>query len=243
MENRMPPDPTSLLTIAGIETPAIGFYDAPDPYPFEPLVRPPSGERACIFGFYAQWLQDQSLHITKNRSGCRGAGYWLCGVETLSRRDFVEFLVDDEGLKASHELMNRWLDHRRPYQQENPHILIGPLRDGQYEHLKTVTFLVNPDQLGLLLLGAQYHSDPEDPPPVSARFGSGCMQLVTLFEDLDIPQACIGATDIAMRHYLPPDILAFTVTKSLFERLCALDERSFLYRRFWTRLQGARGVA
>jgi hypothetical protein len=42
------------------------------------------------------------------------------------------------------------------------------------------------------------------------------MQLVRLFGALDIPQAVTGATDIAMRQYLPPDILAFTVTKAMF---------------------------
>ena len=45
------------------------------------------------------------------------------------------------------------------------------------------------------------------------------------FADLSIPQASIGTTDIAMRQHIPPDILGFTVTKSMFEQLCALDDR------------------
>ena len=49
-----------------------------------------------------------------------------------------------------------------------------------YRYLKSVTFYVNPDQWGLLVLGAQYHSAPDDPLPVVAPFGSGCMQLVSL---------------------------------------------------------------
>jgi hypothetical protein len=57
---------------------------------------------------------------------------------------------------------------------------------------------------------------------------------------LSIPQAIIGATDIAMRRYLPPDTLAFTVTRPMFEQLCALDEQSFLHKPFWERLRGAR---
>ena len=73
-------------------------------------------------------------------------------------------------------------------------------------------------------------------------FGSGCMELVSLFEDLNIAQAVIGATDIAMRQHLPPDILAFTVTKPLFTRLCELDEGSFLYKPFWRNLRKARGL-
>jgi hypothetical protein len=152
----------------------------------------------------------------------------------------VEFLVDDEGLKADHDLMHLWLDHHRPYQPEHDHILIGPLRADLDRYLKSVTFFANPDQLSALALGAQYHSTPTDPLPVVAPFGSGCMQLVPLFDALDQPKAIIGATDIAMRHYLPPDLLAFTVTRPMYEQLCSLDEKSFLHKPFLARLMRAR---
>jgi hypothetical protein len=158
-----------------------------------------------------------------------------------SREEFVSFLVDEEGLKASRDLMRRWLDERQPYLREHDHILIGPLRQEAYGLLKTATFFVNPDQLGLLMLGAQYYSEPGDIPPVVAPFGSGCMLLASFFQDLNAAQAVIGATDIAMRQYLPADVLAFTVTKPMFEQLCSLDERSFLHKPFWKRLTKARG--
>ncbi len=236
----MQPDPTNLLRIAGIDLPLVGLYDAPDPHPFEPLVEPPPGRSACIFSFYRRWLAGDTLHLTKDNFGCGGAGSWLCGVETRSEDGYVRFLVDDEGLKASHELMRKWLRAGRRYQPEHGHILIGPVRYDQYATLKTVTFLVNPDQLGLLMTGAQYYNAPEDPPPVIAPFGSGCSQMVGLFQDLAIPQAIVGATDIAMRQHLPPDILNFTVTRPMFEQLCSLDEKSFLYKPFWQRLRAAR---
>jgi hypothetical protein len=92
------------------------------------------------------------------------------------------------------------------------------------------------------MTGAYYHSSPDDAAPVIAQFGSGCMELVAAFIDLETPQAIIGATDIAMRQYLPPDIMAFTVTRPMFERLCSLDQKSFLYKQFWKRLQKARGL-
>jgi len=239
----MQPDSTSLLNIAGITIPLIGFYDTPDPAPFKPLVEPEPGKRVCIFSFYDSWLKGDTLRITRDNPGCGGAGYWLCAKETRSRDEFVKFLVDGEGLKSSHELMNKWLDYQKPYTQENENILIGPLRESQYEYLKTITFYVNPDQLGLLILGANYNNAPGGSSPVIAPFGAGCMELITLFENMDIPQAAIGATDIAMRRYLPPDIIAFTVTKPMFEQLCELDERSFLYKPFWKNLRKARGAS
>ncbi len=237
----MQPDSTNLIEKIGLSAPLIGFYDAPDVSQFEPLVEPKPGGHACVFAFYSHWLAGKTLHITEDNSGCSGAGYWLCSVATRSREDFVRFLVDDEGLKSSHNLMNQWLDHHQGYEPEYGHLLIGPLCEDGYEYLKSVAFFVNPDQMSLLILGAQYHSAPGDPVPVIAPFGSGCMQLISLFEDLSVPQAIVGATDIAMRQYIERDLIAFTVTKPMFERLCALDEKSFLHKRFWRKLKKARG--
>ena len=236
------PNPTNLIKQIGLIVPLVGFYDAPDVLPFEPLIRPKPSKRACVFAFYSQLLRGKTLHITEDNAGCGGACHWLFNQETRSREDFIDFLVDEEGLKASHELMDKWLDHNKPYKPDNPNILIGPMKEGQYKYLKTVTFYVNPDQLSALMLGAHYNNAPGDPQAVIAPFGSGCMELLPLFEDLNIPQAMIGATDIAMRQHLPPDILAFTVTKPMFQQLCELHEHSFLYKPFWSNLRKARGL-
>lgn len=237
------PDPTELMAVLGLELPVIGVYDAPDPASFAPLVEPQPGVRACVFSFFQAWRAGQTLHLTRDNTGCGGASHWLWNTPTRSREEFVKFLVDAEGLKADHALMHQWLEASRPYQPTCEHLLIGPLRAGQEAYLKTLTLYVNPDQLSLLLTGAQYHAAPSDPAPAIAPFGSGCMQLLPLFADLTVPQAIIGGTDIAMRQYLPPDVLAFTVTPLLWARLCALDERSFLYKPFRARLQQARRVA
>jgi len=240
MNNReTQPNPGRLERRLDIQTPLIGFYDAPDTVLFEPLVEP--RERDCVFSFFHRWAEGKTLHLTRERHGCGGAGHWMWGLEVRTRKEFIKFLVEDEGLKASPRLMEKWIDASRAYQAQHAHIFIGPLRSEAWPFLKTVTFLVNPDQLSALCLGAQYHSAPEDHPPVIAPFGSGCSQFQP-FKNLDIAQASIGATDIAMRQHLSPEILAFTVTKPLFRQLCELDERSFLYKPFLQRLRKARGL-
>lgn len=236
----MQPDPARLLNALGILTPLIGFYDAPDEQPFAPLVAPTPNKLTCIFTFYQDWLKGLTLHITRDNFGCFGAGRALCSVNARSRQDLVKFLVDAEGLRASHSLMEAWLDHGQTYQPAHPHLFIGPRKAEQDQYLKTVTFLVNPDQLSALMTGANYNHSPAEPAPVIAPFGAGCMQLINVFADLTIPQAAIGATDIAMRQYLPPDIMAFTVTKPMFAELCGLDENSFLFKPFWKRLTKSR---
>jgi hypothetical protein len=235
----MQPDPSTILDRLSIEEPLIGFYDAPDPAPFEPLVVPRG--RECIFASLKSWRLGKTLHITREKHGC-GAGH-LLGVDAMSREAMVEFLCDEEGLRASHELMNLWLDSAKDYEPIHEHLLIGPLRPGQYDYLRTVTFYVNPDQLSVLSVGATYYSRPDDVPPLISRFGSGCMQLTTLFDDLEAPQALIGATDHALRTHLEPWMLAFTVTRPMFELLCrwAEDPRSSLHSTFLKRLIRARG--
>lgn len=235
----MQPNTDNLLRIAGITTPLIGFYDVPDTKPFEPFAKP----KHCIFSCYENWLKGESVLVSEENFSCMGAGYWLCGVESWSRDKFVKFLAEKEGLKSSPALMNQWLDNQYPYKKEYQYIVIGPLKKEHYDYLRTVTFYVNPDQLSLLITACEYHNTSVNTHPVVASFGSGCGQLSALFDNLDITKAIIGATDIAMRQYLPPSILALTVTKPMFQQLCELDENSFLYKPFWKRLRKAREEA
>lgn len=239
MAREKQPNPDRLKKRLDIKTPIIGFYDAPDPVLFEPLVAPEG--RACVYSFFRDWQKGKTLHVTRDRYGCGGAGHWMWGLQMRPKKEFIEFLVDEEGLKASHALMEKWIAVRERYKADYPHLFLGPVKVEAWAYAKTITFFVNPDQLSALTIGAQYHSAPGDPPPVIAPFGSGCSQFQP-FRDINIAQASIGATDIAMRQHLPPDILTLTVTKPMFKQLCALDERSFLYKPFLQRLRKARGL-
>ena len=235
----MLPNPTKLLEIAGIENPLIGFYDVPDTKSFEPFAK----TKRCFFSAYENWMKGEYIFMSGKHFTCRGGGYWVGGTESRSRAQMLDFLTEEEGLKSSKEGMNQWLDNHKPYLIENGYVVIGPLKDEYYEFLKTITFYVNPDQLSLLILGAEYNNASAENHPVIVPFGSGCGQMAALIGELDadLPQAVIGATDIAMREHFPPDILAFTVNKPMFKQLCDLGENSFLYKGFWKRLQKARG--
>jgi Uncharacterised ArCR, COG2043 len=241
-EMPMQPDSKKFCEAIGLETPLIGFYDAPDPAAFEPLVFPKPGSHVCVFAFYSRWLKGETLHVTGEHHGCGGAGRYWCGIEPRNREDMITFLVDEEGLRSSRKIMGQWLDRQETYSPQYDHLFVGPLKPSQYQYLKSITFYITPDQLGMLMLGAYYHHVPGDPSPVLAPFGSGCMQIVPGIEHTDIPQAVVGATDIAMRQFLPPDRIAFTVNKPMFEQICYLDDRSFLSKQFWKNLKKARSV-
>lgn len=246
----MQPNADNLLQIAGITTPLIGFYDVPDPKPFEPFAKP----TRCFFSCYPDWLNGYSVSISVGKSSCQGGGYWVGGVmpgwvmksassDLSPLENFGKTLNKREGFKSSDDLMCEWIENLKPYTIKNSHVVIGPLKDDQYKYLKTITFYVNPDQLSFLIHGAEYNNASIKYNPIITAFGSGCGQMAALLGDLDSdePKAAIGATDIAMREHLPPDILAFTVNKAMFKQLCELDEKSFVYKHFWKRLKKSRG--
>jgi hypothetical protein len=237
------PDPTRLVADLDLDLPLIGFYDAPDPSPFEPLVAPRRGQGRgpCVFDFFRRWQRGDTLHLTRDDYGCGGAGRALCGATPRGRDEFIDFLWKDEGLRATRDLMAGWVDNAPVYDMEHDHVLIGPLRPDQAAFLKTVTFWVNADQLAVLQHGAYHHHPWGGPDPVTVPFGSGCMELVVTFRDLDTPQAAVGGTDIAMRDQVPPGVLAFTVTVPMFAQLCSLGDDSYLGKGFLRRLRAARG--
>ena len=232
-------NPNNLLNNAEITTPLIGYYDTPDTKTFEPFAKP----QDCIFSCYENWIKGKSIFLSQENVGditCPGAGYWSCGVEPVPRNEVAYYLGEIEGLKCTADLMYEWLKGQPVYKKEHPYIVIGPIQADQYEYLKTITFFINADQLSLLLTGAEYHNAAAEHQPVTAAYGTGCRQLSLLAEEADVPKALIGATDIAMRKYLPQEILAFTVNKSMFEQLCQLGENSFLYKNFWKGLRETR---
>lgn len=94
------PDSSYLIKQINLETPLVGFFDAPGTQRFEPLVRPQPG--ACVYSFYQDWLEGRFLLLTESNFGCGGCGHWLFGIQSRSREEFLSFLVDQEGLKCSH---------------------------------------------------------------------------------------------------------------------------------------------
>ena len=60
------PDPANLCKRIDYTLPLIGFYSAPEPGAFEPLIRTEPGD--CVFAFYGKWKEGKTLHITEDHS-------------------------------------------------------------------------------------------------------------------------------------------------------------------------------
>lgn len=247
----MPPEQTAIdrLTKAlRLETPLIAVYDSAPMEEFEPTVR--AKGRACCFAYYKQWLQGKTLVIERSEGdfthpdcGCHGA-QMAFGLRKDYPTFMAHFLTDGEGapmgegLKATPQLAQEYLDRAKPTALSGDTVLIGPLKPAQWDTVKTVTFLVDPDRLSALMtLAAYWSSDPEF---IYATFSSGCGLLWRELEKQDRDRAVIGATDIAMRKYLPPEILCLSVSGAHFEKMLAFPDGAFLNKSWWNDLMDAR---
>ena len=231
-----------------LKTPIIALYDSEPSDEFAPMVE--SSGRACCFAYFKSWLNGETLVIGKGEGGFSDPNKGCYGAQTAfglgkGYPPFMpNFLTDGkgapmgEGLKASTDLARELHDRAEPPEIDSQSVLIGPLRLSMWERVRSVTFLVDPDRLSALMtLAAYWTSDPE---VVFAPFSSGCGMLLREIETTGGERAVIGCTDIAMRKYLPTDMLSLTVSPGMFERMADFPDDSFLTKSWWNELMNFR---
>ena len=232
------PGPARLLERLQIGPASDRILRRPRSGPIRPLVEPGPGQ--CVFCSYKDWLAGRMLHLTRERYGCGGASGSLFGVRTRPRKKFVKFLADDEGLRArSQPSMEKRRRTRGGYRASSSHLLIGPLTASAWAW--------------------RVHWNPRRPRSPSALAIRGSVSIARrMIRRRSSPRSGQGARSsspsgtcasprrpsappISLCASTFPDILIFTVTRTMFEELCDLDERSFLYKPFLERLKKARG--
>jgi Uncharacterised ArCR, COG2043 len=242
------PEPTDtaierLRSRLRLTTPLIAVYDSHPSDAFAPLIQPTG--TTCCFAYYGRWRAGETLVLEKGGAGCQGA-YRALGLEKTYPPYMAHFLTDGvgapkgEGLRASPEIAQAYLDRAKPPEVSGDTVLIGPLRLSQWASVRSVTFLVDPDRLGGVMTLAGYWSAVD---VVAAPFGSGCSFLWRALNESGRDPAVIGATDIAMRRHLPADILTLTVSPARFSQMLTFPEGSFLTRSWWNDLLDYRARA
>lgn len=249
----MPPSEPALERLRKalrLTTPIVALYDAPPDASFEPVVE--AAGRACCFAYYPAWEKGKTLVIRAGenedfmspRHGCPGLQSHF-GFKKGYPPWMANFLTDGkngaplgEGLKASPALAQNYLDATRYPEPGHDTVLMGPLRLQHWPEVRTVTFFADPDRFSALMtLAAFWSADPEE---IQAPFSSGCGLLWEAFQHHHKDRAVIGCTDIAMRRYIPRDILCLTVTPGRFERMVDFPDDAFLMRSWWNELMAAR---
>jgi hypothetical protein len=209
--------------------------------------------RACCFAYYGRWSAGATLVVRRSdddfarpRRGCMGMQRAF-GLTSGAPPWMADFLSNGgngapmgEGLKASPELAQQFLDGSRSPQPAGDTILLGPLRLERWDDVRAVTFFADPDRLTALMTLAAYWSSRED--EVAAMFSSGCGLMWRDLVNQDRDRAVLGGIDIAMRRHLPPEILSLTVSPARFERMLSYPDGAFLNREWWNELLDARKV-
>ncbi|NLC71485.1 MAG: DUF169 domain-containing protein [Desulfuromonadaceae bacterium] len=233
-----------------LTTPIIALYDAEPDESFEPRVEAKGG--ACCFAYYQRWLKGETLVVRRGegedfrtpRHGCPGLQSHF-GFTRKYPPWMANFLTDGkngaplgEGLKASPTLAQEYLDRIVYPEPSTDTVLMGPLRLDHWQDIRTITFFSDPDRLSALMTLAAFRTS--DPEAIQAPFSSGCGLLWEAFGHHTRDRAVIGCTDIAMRRYIPRDLLCLTVTPARFEKMVDFPDDAFLMRSWWKELLDAR---
>lgn len=231
-----------------LETPIVAVYDSPPDETFEPMVGAMGS--ACCFAYFPNWLKGETVvfkggkgNFSNPRNGCNGAQVAF-GLKKDYPPFMANFLTDGkgaprgEGLKANPEIAQDFLDRSKPPQISGDTVLVGPLRLEQWEKVRSVTFLADPDRLSALITLSVYWSS--DPDLICAPFSSGCGMLLRELENQEKDRVVIGCTDIAMRRYIPPNMLSITVSPRRFERMVGFPDEAFLSKTWWNELMDMR---
>jgi hypothetical protein len=223
-----------------LTTPLLAVYDAAPSAAFAPVFDPDGDE--CCFSYYDRWMAGETLALKRGGAGCKGAHRAL-GIERTTPPHLAHFLTDGvgapkgEGLRATPDIAQAFLDRGKPPTPETGSILVGPLRFDQWDRVRSVTFLADPDRLAALMTLAGYWSAEN---VVAAPFGSACSFFWKSFNEIEGAQAVIGGTDVAMRQYLPTAIMTLTVAPGHFARMLTVGDDSFLDREWWNDLMAIR---
>ena len=153
-----------------------------------------------------------------------------------------EFLEGERYLKSP-EVVAKFVAGLPIIDVPTRYVLMKPLRavDFAQDDVRSITFLVNPDQLSALVVLANYEGEHNE--NVAIPFAAGCQStgICTYRENgKEDPRAVVGLVDLSarknLRRQLGGDAMSFSVTAEMFQRMERNVEGSFLERPTWKSL-------
>jgi hypothetical protein len=123
------------------------------------------------------------------------------------------------------------------------YVVMKPLREVDFtrDNVRSITFLVNPDQLSALVVLANYEGEHNE--NVIIPFAAGCQSIgICTFREneRDAPRAVVGLVDLSARKNLRrqsgKEVMSFSVTVQMLQRMAQNVEGSFLERETWKSL-------
>jgi len=225
----------------GAELPLAFFFSDEEGYP-QP--ERPVNAHICMVGQLARVRRNgETLAFSADTFGCFGgkryAGY-ACELAPTFRYFLstgIEGRVEGERYKKTPEMVDEFVAAMDIPKARAKYLVfkrIDKLDDGD-EPLVVVSF-ATPDVLSGLFTLANFGTAEH---AVVTPFAAGCGTFLShpLAEaERDAPRAVIGMFDVSARPYVPPDVLSFAAPLTLFRRMVAEADESFLTTPSWERV-------
>jgi hypothetical protein len=153
-----------------------------------------------------------------------------------------DFLLGERYIKSP-DLVRKFIASLPIMDIPSRYVAMKPLRDVDFarDDVRSITFLVNPDQLSALVVLANY--DGEHNENVIIPFAAGCQSIgICTFREneRERPRAVVGLVDLSarknLRRQLGKDVMSFSITPGMFQRMEANVAGSFLERETWKSL-------
>jgi len=153
-----------------------------------------------------------------------------------------DYLLGERYIKTPH-LVRTFLQSLPMMDIPTRYVVMKPLRDVDLasENVRSITFLVNPDQFSAMVVLANYDSESNE--NVIIPFAAGCQSIgIYTFRESERehPRAVAGLVDLSarknLRRQLGKDVLSVSLTPALFQRMEDNVEGSFLQRETWKSL-------
>ena len=205
--------------------PATGWFFAATP-PDNAIILPP-GTWTCMFNHLKKVSAGKQICFSKDSSGCSGAACYFGFRQPNEKAG--EFLADKEKFKEKNAYGNAFYQQIKAEAPQKKYLVwcrLEKLEDRR--SVEVVNYWVNPLILSGLVTLANFDS-PENS-NVAIPFASGCQSMWTLpykERNKKHPRATIGALDPAMRQYIPPDTLMFSVPSKRFHIMAQNIDNSF----------------
>ena len=153
-----------------------------------------------------------------------------------------EFLLGERYMKDA-DCARRFVEEMPITDIPAKYVVLRPMTEGDLDNkeVRSITLLVNPDQLSALVVMANYeHPEREN---VGIPFAAGC-QVIGIFmyreREREIPRALVGLTDLSARknvgRILGKDKMTFSMTPEMFKRMEGNFDGSFFQRHTWQAL-------
>jgi hypothetical protein len=197
------------------------------------------GKWTCMFKLLGRVASGEKLCFSAQHTGCRYAAFYL-GFEEPGPGEGA-FLAAQARVKEKTEYgVGHYATIQAPAAKEDYLVLeqVERIEDGI--SIEVVSLWVDALSLSGLVTLANYDRRTND--NVVVPYASGCQSIWTIpykeaFERS--PKAVVGSMDPVVRHYLPADLLSFSMPANRFVEMSRNAAESFLDQEPWTALLGS----